>query len=36
MPQIKKISKLGTMEKIDDSSVPNKTRINLRKKLKKK
>ena len=36
MPQIKKISNLGTMKKIDDKNVPGKTRINLRKKLSKK
>ena len=36
MPQIKKISNLGTMKKIDDENVPDKTRINLRKKLSKK
>ena len=36
MPQIKKISNLGTMKKIDDKNVPAKARINLRKKLSKK
>ena len=36
MPQIKKISNLGTMKKIGDKNVPGKTRINLRKKLSKK
>jgi len=36
MPQIKKISKLGTMKKIDDENIPDKARINLRKKLNKK
>ena len=36
MPQIKKISNLGTMKKIDDENIPGKARINLRKKLSKK
>lgn len=35
MPQIKKISKLGTMEKINENNIPNKTQIKSRKKLKK-
>jgi DNA recombination protein RmuC len=35
IPQIKKISELGAMEKINNENIPNKTKINLRNKLNK-
>jgi uncharacterized protein YkvS len=36
MPKIKKISDLGAMENIKAKNIPDKTRINLRKKSDKK